>query len=154
MYMILPEVHSCFFILRPPSSEMDGQYIYKESVELTFIYQVGGCGKTCNNNKRCDTPHLDSLRQVCRTHTTTQLDKEECCSPSLSLETTTFPTSDNTKTLSKNVLLFTYRGVKHNKDKKCFSFEQHFTGYRIINKSKMLRYTVIVSKMQPYQNKI
>ena len=39
-------------------------------------------------------------------------------------------------------MLFAYRGVKRNKDKKCFSFEQHFTGYRIINKSKMLRYTI------------
>ena len=57
-------------------------------------------------------------------------------------------------TFNKNVLLFTYRGVKHNKDKKCFSFEQHFTGYHIINKSKMLRYTVIVSKKYLYQFKI
>lgn len=39
-------------------------YIYKESVELTFAYQVGGCGMTFNNNKRCDTPHLNSMRRI------------------------------------------------------------------------------------------
>ena len=54
-------------------------YIYKESVELTFAYQVGGCGMTFNNNKRCDTPHLDSMRFVHRIvrHITTQ---GRCCS--------------------------------------------------------------------------
>ena len=39
-------------------------YIYKESVELTFAYQVGGCGMTFNNNKRCDTPHSNSMRRI------------------------------------------------------------------------------------------
>ena len=34
---------------------------HKESVEMTFVYQVESCGKTCNNNKRCDTPHLNSM---------------------------------------------------------------------------------------------
>ena len=58
------------------------------------------------------------------------------------------------KHFRKNVLPFAYVGVKRNKDKKCFSFEQHFTEYRIINKSKMLRYTVIVSKKYLYQFKI
>ena len=57
-------------------------YIYKESAEQTFVYQVGGCGKTCNNNKRCDTPHLNSMRRVRRMRTAAQLYKEECCSPS------------------------------------------------------------------------
>ena len=36
-----------------------GGLIKTESVELNFVYQVGGCGKTCNNNKRRDTPHLN-----------------------------------------------------------------------------------------------
>ena len=31
-------------------------------MELTLVYQVGGCGKTYNNNKRRDTPHLNSMR--------------------------------------------------------------------------------------------
>ena len=33
--------------------------IYKESVELTFVYQVEGCGKTLIIDKRHNTPHSD-----------------------------------------------------------------------------------------------
>ena len=41
---------------------------------MTFVYQIEGCGKTYNNNKRCDTPHLNSMRYAL--NAITLLDKE------------------------------------------------------------------------------
>ena len=45
-----------------PRNSYYGRSHKKESVELTSVYLSEGCGKTCDNNKRYDTPHLDSMR--------------------------------------------------------------------------------------------
>ena len=45
-----------------PRNSYYGYSHKKESVELTFVYLSEGCGKTYDNNKRYDTPHLDSMR--------------------------------------------------------------------------------------------
>ena len=36
--------------------------IYKESVELTSVYLLEGCGKTPYSNKRHNTPHSNRYR--------------------------------------------------------------------------------------------
>ena len=121
-------------------------YIYKESVELTFVYQVGGCGMTLTEINDA-IPHTWIVwgRYAERIPPHSYTRKSVVRRPSV-LKLPHFLLRTIRKHFQKNVLLFTYRGVKHNKDKKCFSFEQHFSGYRIINKSKMLRYTILYQK--------
>ena len=75
--------------------------IKKESAELTFVYQVGGCGKTYNNNKRRDTPHLDSMGiGTQNAYSLIAIQGRVLFAVLLLSKTSTFPTSDNTKTLS------------------------------------------------------
>ena len=133
-----------FFTL--PATPTDLVCINKESVEPTFVYQVGGCGMTLTEINDA-IPHTWIVWGRCaeRTHPHSYTRKSVVRRPSV-LKLPHFLLRTIRKHFRKNVSLYANISINLYKVKKCFSFEQHFLGYRIINKSKMLRYTILYQK--------
>ena len=70
----------------------------KESVELTFVYLSEGCGKTYDNNKRYDTPHLDSMGSIhTKVHNHIAIQEMSAARCPVVKNTTTFSLKDSAK---------------------------------------------------------
>ena len=82
----------------------------KESVELTLVYLSEGCGKTYDNNKRCDTPHLDSMGSIhTKVHSHIAIQEMSAVRCPVVKKTSTFSLKDSAKTLSNMYEL----GINH-----------------------------------------
>ena len=81
--------------------------IYKESVELTFVYLTEGCGKTLTIDKRHNTPHSDryGISEAQNAPTTSIYTKVSAVRLVLIVKkTSTFSVKDLRKTLSQYVM--------------------------------------------------
>ena len=109
--------------------------IYKESVELTFVYLHEGCGKTLA--KINDTiPHtrIDmGYRGTQNVPVHRYLYESECCSVRpLAKKTSTFSCKDLRKTLSQYVMSSGQSRMTLQMYEKVFTNGQHSQGYCIV----------------------